>query len=611
MVSADAAPPSVGPDCTEDALAIAALLAVDGAALGGVILRGVPDMAREAWLQWLRALLTDSQPMRRIPSGIDDTALLGGLDLAATLRLGRPVTQPGVLAQADGGLLVLAMAERVPAAVAARLAQALDTGEVRLAREGVQSHGAARVGLIALDEGQSDEEQTPAALQDRLAFRLEVAELRGLPPLLQALAPSVLDHAALQQRLQQVQVDDDSLQALCATALALGIDSLRAPLLAVRAARGLAALDGRACLREEDVQTAARLVLAPRATRLPEPAPEDGPDREAAPPPSSDTSASDDATESAESSPQSVEPLAEQVLAAVQAVLPRGLLLMAAAGAAQRARGAAGRAGALRKTVHRGRPIGARRGEPRGGARLDVLQTLRAAAPWQGLRQREAEHLSSSTHRPVAAAPRIRVRRDDFHITRYQQKSTTTAIFAVDASGSSALHRLAEAKGAVELMLAECYVRRDRVAVMAFRGSAVDLLLPPTRSLARAKRSLAELPGGGGTPLAGALDAAGALALQVRRAGDTPLLVVLTDGRANIARDGSPGRQRAAEDAAASARLLHGLGVRTIWIDTSAQPQPAAQALALQAGAHYLPLPHANARELWSAVRQVAAEPMR
>ncbi|NBQ86580.1 MAG: hypothetical protein EBU07_03715, partial [Betaproteobacteria bacterium] len=181
MLPADAAPPSVGPDRIEDALAVAALLAVDGAALGGVILRGAPDPAREAWLQWLRSLLPQAQPMRRIPLGIDDTALLGGLDLAATLRLGRPVMQPGVLAQGDGGLLVLAMAERVSAEVAARLAQALDTGEIRLAREGLQSCVAARVGLIALDEGVSEEEQTPRALQDRLAFRLDTAELRALP----------------------------------------------------------------------------------------------------------------------------------------------------------------------------------------------------------------------------------------------------------------------------------------------------------------------------------------------------------------------------------------------------------------------------------------------
>jgi magnesium chelatase subunit D len=102
----------------------------------------------------------------------------------------------------------------------------------------------------------------------------------------------------------------------------------------------------------------------------------------------------------------------------------------------------------------------------------------------------------------------VLIRADDFQVMRYQQRSETTTLFVVDASGSSALHRLAEAKGAVESLLADCYVRRDRVALMAFRGKGCELILPPTRSLTRAKRSLAGLPGGGGTPMATAIDAA-------------------------------------------------------------------------------------------------------
>ena len=145
--------------------------------------------------------------------------------------------------------------------------------------------------------------------------------------------------------------------------------------------------------------------------------------------------------------------------------------------------------------------------------------------------------------------PRILIRKDDFRISRFKQRTETTTIFVVDASGSAALHRLAEAKGAVELLLADCYIRRDQVALIAFRGSVAEMLLPPTRSLARAKRSLAGLPGGGGTPLAAGLDAAFALADSVRRKGQTPTVIVLTDGRANIARDGGQGRPRAEEDA--------------------------------------------------------------
>ena len=151
----------------------------------------------------------------------------------------------------------------------------------------------------------------------------------------------------------------------------------------------------------------------------------------------------------------------------------------------------------------------------------DFVRALRAAAPWQRLRQaaalhsaRDAANLPARVAGPVAAPAqrRIHVRPEDFHVTRFRQLGQTTTVFVVDASGSSALHRLAEAKGAVELLLADCYVRRDSVAVLAFRGQTAELILPPTRSLARAKRSLASLPGGGGTPLAHAIDASMLLA---------------------------------------------------------------------------------------------------
>ncbi len=138
----------------------------------------------------------------------------------------------------------------------------------------------------------------------------------------------------------------------------------------------------------------------------------------------------------------------------------------------------AGRAGAA-ASAQRGRPVGTRPGDPRRG-RLALIETLRAAAPWQRLRRGEGE-------------ARLRITADDLRIRRLVQKRETTTIFAVDASGSAALERLAEAKGAVESLLAECYVRRDRVALVAFRGRGADLLLVPTRSLVRAKRALASL----------------------------------------------------------------------------------------------------------------------
>jgi magnesium chelatase subunit D len=255
-----------------------------------------------------------------------------------------------------------------------------------------------------------------------------------------------------------------------------------------------------------------------------------------------------------------------------------------------------GKAGALRKSNKRGRPAGVSRGELRGGAKLNVIETLRAAAPWQPLRRREAA-ASGETSRP-----RILIRKDDFRVSRFKRRTETTTIFVVDASGSAALHRLAEAKGAVELLLADCYIRRDQVALIAFRGSAAELLLPPTRSLARAKRSLAGLPGGGGTPLAAGLDAAFALSDAIRRKGQTPTVIVLTDGRANIARDGGQGRPRAEEDAISAARQLRAAGIAAVLVDTSPRPGISGENVAREMGARYLPLPHADAATLSKAV---------
>jgi magnesium chelatase subunit D len=361
-------------------------------------------------------------------------------------------------------------------------------------------------------------------------------------------------------------------------------------------------------------------VLAPRATIAPaqsaeppaEPArqPESPPEPPADPPPESTpppepadqppAEPPENSESDREEKPPQLDPeiLADVILAAAQAAIPAGLLARIRSDAVQRAAaraGSAGRRGALRKSGARGRPSGIGTGPPQGSARLNLIETLRAAAPWQRLRGR------------VGGDARVRVRPDDFRITRYQQRAQTLTIFAVDASGSSALNRLAEAKGAVELLLADCYVRRDQVAVIAFRGKGADLLLPPTRSLVRAKRSLAGLPGGGGTPLAAAIDAAGALAALSQRRGETPTIIFLTDGRANVARDGSPGRERGQANALQAARILAAARVATLFVDTSPRPSELARELAASMRAQYLALPFANARSLSAIVKAATA----
>ena len=621
---------------------VAALFAVDPVGCGGVAIRSLATPARDAWLQLLHDLLPEDTPVRRVPLHINDERLLGGLDLAATLQAGRPIAQKGVLTLADGGVVLMAMAERMSPATAARLAAVIDSGEVALEREGLASRHPTRFGVVALDEGLADDERMAPALLDRLGFMIDLhpvlpdpasaAESEGMELPFRTTRADIVRARSL---LSQIEVELDVVQALVAAALQLGVYSIRAPMHALRVARAAAALDGRICLIDEDVALAAALVLSPRAMRMPtaepppeeeqpeeqEPAepppeqPEEPPEPEEPPPPPEqpDEDAADPPDEEPEREP-TLDDLAELVLEAAQAAIPPGLLAAMQLGLEQRARSnAAGRMGASKASQSRGRPRGARRGEPRAGSRLNVIETLRAAAPWQKLRQAEMARIAAvevviarkrSATKPTAPVARVQVRRDDFHVTRYQQRSATTTVFVVDASGSSALNRLAEAKGAVELLLADCYVRRDQVAVLSFRGRGAELLLPPTRSLVRAKRSLAGLPGGGGTPLASGIDAAAALGEQIARRGETPIVVLLTDGRGNVARDGSPGRARAAEDVDLAARQYRLANLSTLLIDTAPQPQPAAQALARTMGATYLPLPYAGSAALSRAVAQ-------
>jgi magnesium chelatase subunit D len=568
-----------------DAWAAAELLAVDPHGLGGVWLKAPAGLARDAWLARLRLLIGAEAPMAKIPCDVADSQLLGGLDLAATLAAGRPSAQVGVLARAHGGLLVAAMAERLTPTAAAHVAAALDAGAVTAERDGLSLHAPARFGVVALDEAATPDERPPQVLLERLGLMLDLSQIshRDCAPPSMARTPDEI--AAARAHLRLVSVPGHVIEALCAASTALGVASLRAPVFAVKAVRAAAALAGRRVASDEDAALAARLVIACRATQLP--AIEDETVEEQPPEPPQDQP-----DPSEPSASQEVRQLQDVVLEAALASLPPGLL--AQLGELRRSRGqssGAGKAGDRQATLKRGRPLGARRGDPRAGARLDLLQTLRAAAPWQGLRRR-----------PEAGSA-VAVRKDDFHLRRFKDKRQSTTIFVVDASGSTAIDRLAEAKGAVELLLSDCYVRRDEVALIAFRGTGADLLLPPTRSLHRAKRELSAMPGGGGTPLAAGILAAGHLAEDVKRKGRTPTLVIITDGRANVTRDGQGGRAEAQAEANAAAKSVRAQKVRTLLVDASNRPEAKASQLAGEMGATYLPLPRANAAMLLGAVK--------
>ncbi|MBU6373592.1 MAG: magnesium chelatase ATPase subunit D, partial [Alphaproteobacteria bacterium] len=309
-----------------DAVAAATLLGVDPVGLGGAIVRGRPGGPRDIWLA--AATRAIGGPSRRMPAGIEDDRLLGGLDLTATLNSGRPVAQSGLLAEVDGGALVAAMAERLDAGVTARLTAALDLGRVHAAREGFVIDRPARFALLALDEGAEPDERAPAALAERLAFALDLDGLAardGPKPDDSVVGAAVL---AARSRLAAVAVGEDAVEALVATAAAFGVASLRAPTFALRAARAAAALRGGAVVDEADLGLAARLVFGPRATRTPAAADAaDPPPPENDPPPQTDDGAE-------------AQTLADRIVEAVRAVAPEDVLAGLAVRMARRARGA-------------------------------------------------------------------------------------------------------------------------------------------------------------------------------------------------------------------------------------------------------------------------------
>jgi magnesium chelatase subunit D len=381
--------------------------------------------------------------------------------------------------------------------------------------------------------------------------------------------------ADIRRAARKVMVPSDIPEELVLLAVSLGITSLRAPSFALCAAKTHAALNNRKTLIEEDITAAVALIYAHRATRLPE----SGDPEDQQPENSPDQTPQEEAL----SIPKDV------LLDAVKTTLPPELLDSLDAGTTKRAKGSG--SGAKRKGNRRGRPLPARIGPQSSSARVDLVATLRAAIPYQTLRK----HVKPDAMGPV-------FQYSDLRHKRYESKSDRLLIFTVDASGSAAMARLAEAKGAVELLLSQAYARRDHVALIAFRGTHAETLLTPTRSLVQTKRRLAAIPGGGATPLASGLTAAVSLAQLATQKGLTPTIVLLTDGRANVALDGQADRVQAAKDAQTVAESIAKINVEAIVIDTTIRPEKALKILSNIMHAKYVTLPRADAKGVSKAV---------
>ena len=576
-----------------DANIVAALVAINPRGLKGICLKGQFGPVRDAWLSYFSDLCAPTARLIKAPANLVAEQLMGSLDIEATLNQGSLVLSQGLLEKAQGNFLLLSMAERMDTQVLALISQALDSGNLQ----------GSEFGVIALDESEAAGDRFSPRMMDRLAFEVYLDQF-SLADMKENLAIHVDDIQSAKTLLPRVVCSIDFIEVLTKSALKIGIGSFRANQFAVETAKTLAALRGLQEVGQDEVVDAARLVYtfskilhAPPEAEQPNQDDGENPKDEESDSQNPESNRPEEDVdnnqelEDQQSNPQppSQEELEDIVVAAAKASVPKDFLAQSKQGArsTNAASHISGKSGESQNSFISGRPMSSRKGQPGGGRRLDVLKSIRAAIPWQRLRERQvgSQQYSSGKNK-------IDFRSEDLHIKQYLKRRGTVTIFLVDASGSSATQRLAEAKGALEQLLAQCYIRRDEVAMLSMRGSKAELILPPTRSLVRAKRNLATLPGGGGTPLAAGFRAANEMAVVLKRKGLTPIIVILSDGKANVNLKGVGGRSEAHSDALLAAKELRLKNHCVLFVDTSPQPEVLAQELSDMMAAQYLALPY-------------------
>lgn len=586
-----------------DANLIAILLAINPKGLKGVTVKSQFGPVRETWLSYLKQLTSScGTQVLKAPANISAEQLIGSLDVEASLQAGSLVMSKGLLERVHGNLLLLPMVERMDLQAIALISQALDQKNA--------FDQSTHFGVIAFDESDSVDESISPRLLDRLAFELYLDQL-SLADIKESLEVNAEDIQEAKKLLPLVKCSDEYLEVMTKAGFSLGVSSFRANHFALETAKTLAALRGLAEVSQDEVIDAARLVYTPSKRAYMPPEMDQSENQSDEDQNDQDPDSQQEDSQSDQESPDEIkqeqpseQELEDIIVQAVKASIPPKLLRQSKDGmrAGKSSAHVSGKSGSIQKNFLSGRPLGARKGRPTDGKRLDILKSIRAAIPWQRLRKGTlVNNQVNQSH------SRIDFRAEDLHIKQYLRRRGTVTIFLVDASGSSATQRLAEAKGALEELLAQCYIRRDEVAMLSMRGAKAEVVLPPTRSLARAKRNLAALPGGGGTPLASGFRAANEMAISLQRKGLTPIIVIMSDGKANVNLLGVGGRGGAHADALTAAKELRLKNHRVLFVDTSPQPEILAQELSGMMAAQYFPLPFmGSGKQISQAAMQLA-----
>jgi magnesium chelatase subunit D len=584
----------------QDDVKLALLLNAIDRKIGGVVLRGDKGSAKSTLARGLSALLPGKAPFVDLPVSATEDRVVGSLDLESALTTGEKRFHPGLLADADDGVLYVDEINLLPDHLVDVLLDVAASGVNRVERESMSESHPSRFVLIG--SMNPEEGELRPQLLDR--FGLAVDVLSSSDPFARvevvqrrlafdddpdgfAAAWAVHDRALADQlaATTSAQVPDDLLLAISQLCVAMGCEGLRADLVINRSAAALAGWEGREVATIEDVRRVAPLALAHRRRRSPFDDPgieQDEIDRalDVSPPrEQSEVSPGEDGGDgSGGGKPPAV---ADAPTRVVPLSGTRTELKTVVSG--------------RRTTVEsaRGRMIGDR--PPSGGVTDVALGATVRSAALRVATAPEPTHVNGGLSEPL-------VRREDLRQAVREEKAGNLLILVVDASASMGVERrMGAVKGAVLSLLMDAYQRRDRVAVITFGGEDAEVVLRPTGSMEIARARLADVATGGRTPLAAGLQCALDLAKDAP-APHQPFLILISDGRATWAPAGHDPLETALRTAAAvRQRALPALVLDVE--DGHARLGLAAQ-VAEAMGARYLPLTELSAGAMTSAIRE-------